>query len=118
MILRLWPILTTFTLAQNAALPSVLIYSRTAGFRHDSIPTAVDALRNMAAGLYNPVFSEAPADFTIANLSQFKALIFLSNSDQVLTPSGESALDAYLRSGGNLIGGLVQEERYIRCLLR
>jgi hypothetical protein len=32
------------------AAPRVLVYTRTLGFRHDSIPTAIDTLRARGAG--------------------------------------------------------------------
>lgn len=62
---------------------NVLIYSYTAGFRHDSIPTAVASLvaRGPSYGI-NFVNSEDPLNFTDTFLSQFDALFFLHNTDE------------------------------------
>lgn len=94
--------------AQSVAAPPppILVYSATAGYRHDSIPTAISALQDIATrtSLYNPTFSEDPNLFTIEQLSQFKAIVFLSNSDQVLTSDGEEAFSEWLTTGGSLVG--------------
>ncbi|GAA5936985.1 ThuA domain-containing protein [Sporobolomyces koalae] len=86
--------------------PAILVYSATAGYRHDSIPTAIEALQGIAdrTNLYMPTFSEDPNQFTSDNLRQFKSIVFLSNSDQVLTSSGEAALEDWLTTGGSLVG--------------
>ncbi|GAA5886164.1 hypothetical protein JCM5296_003504 [Sporobolomyces johnsonii] len=94
------------TLAVAAAPPQILVYSATAGYRHDSIPTAINALREIGTNttLYDPTFSEDENLFTPDQLAQFKAIVFLSNSDQVLTDSGEAALTEWLGNGGVLVG--------------
>jgi hypothetical protein len=80
-------LLTTSTLFSLPAMAmnvsNVLIYSYTAGFRHDSIPTAVRALteRGPDYGI-NFVNSEDPDDFTDEYLTQFDALFFLHNTDE------------------------------------
>ena len=56
----------------DGGLFHVLLYSRTAGFRHDSIPDAVAALT--ALGATNGYVAEAtedPAAFTADNLARF-----------------------------------------------
>lgn len=69
-----------------------------------SIPTAIEVLSTISVGLFSPTFSEDPARFTLTQLQSFAAIVFLSNSDQVLSSAGEVALEQYLASGGNLIG--------------
>ncbi|GAA5918243.1 hypothetical protein JCM1841_005327 [Sporobolomyces salmonicolor] len=93
-------------LVAAAAPPQILVYSATAGYRHDSIPTAINALQEIATNtsLYDPTFSEDENLFTPDQLAQFKAIVFLSNSDQVLTDSGETALTEWLGNGGVLVG--------------
>ncbi|GAA6009816.1 hypothetical protein JCM11491_000825 [Sporobolomyces phaffii] len=86
--------------------PPILVYSATAGYRHDSIPTAISALQDIAdrTSLYAPTFSEDENLFTSDGLAQFKAIVFLSNSDQVLTADGETAFADWLTKGGSLVG--------------
>lgn len=68
-------------LAMNVS--NVLIYSHTAGFRHDSIPTAVAEMtrRGPDYGI-NFINSEDMTVFNDEYLSQFDALFFLSNTDE------------------------------------
>ncbi|TRM55325.1 ThuA-like domain-containing protein [Schizophyllum amplum] len=63
----------------------VLIYSATEQFRHDSIPTAVQALKG-AGDTYSITFdaTEDRTLFTDGNLSQYDALVFLSNTGEEL----------------------------------
>jgi type 1 glutamine amidotransferase len=90
-------------LAMNVS--NVLIYSYTAGFRHDSIPTAVAEMtrRGPDYGI-NFVNTEDMTMFTDDYLSQFDALFFLSNTDEVLDAQGKVAFQNYLDKGGNFMG--------------
>ena len=70
----------------------VLIYSRTLGFRHDSIPTAIDVLKAKQESI-NVEFTstEDPSQFTDSTLSGYDALLFLST-----TGEGSSTKEASL----------------------
>lgn len=111
-LLPLLPLLVPSTLAQqsspspSSSPPEILVYSRTAGYRHVSIPVAISALQSIADQtlLYVPTFSEDPSIFTTEGLEGFKAIVFLSNSDQVLTSDGEKAFEEWLTKGGSLVG--------------
>jgi len=70
-------------------LPQVLIYSATAGYRHDSIPTAANALISSTEISFN--HTEDAAWFTDEILSTFDALLFLST-----TGEGELPLLSFL----------------------
>ncbi|KDQ57250.1 hypothetical protein JAAARDRAFT_290130 [Jaapia argillacea MUCL 33604] len=83
----------------------ILIYSYTDGFRHDSIPTATQALKDK--GPYINVFFDSTEDKQMFNdtiLSQYDAVLFLDTTGQVLDAPGEAALQKYLNLGGNFIG--------------
>jgi type 1 glutamine amidotransferase len=86
----------------------VLVYSRTTGNRHESIPRAVmtvaKALQDKG---YTTEASEDPKWFTTAALTQFQALIFVSVTGKPLGDPGLdalTALDGYVKGGGILIG--------------
>ncbi|KAF9453474.1 class I glutamine amidotransferase-like protein [Macrolepiota fuliginosa MF-IS2] len=85
----------------KAAPGRILIYSRTVGFRHDSIPTAIQSLRNHSTTI-NVVFdqTEDPAEFTDENLQKYDALLFLSTTGE---SDGKTALQSYLNKGGNFV---------------
>lgn len=43
-------VLVALVQAQNASWPSILLFTKTAGFRHDSIPAAVDVITRLGNG--------------------------------------------------------------------
>ncbi|MER7738234.1 lectin [Streptomyces sp. NPDC096538] len=97
--------------ARQAAAPAadpaykILVFSRTAGFRHDSIDEGVTALRDLgAANNFTVTATEDPAAFTTANLAQYRAVVFLSTTGDVLGPAQETAFEQYLGSGGGYVG--------------
>lgn len=56
----------------------------------------------MAVNVFTPVYSEA-ATFAPAELSAFSAIVFLSNSDDVLDAPGRVELERYLAADGRLV---------------
>ena len=83
----------------------VLLYSRTAGYRHDSIPAGIAALRELAHGAgLSLTATEDPQAFTGAGLADTAAVVFLSTTGEVLTDEGRAALQAFHASGGGFLG--------------
>ncbi|KAH9902588.1 class I glutamine amidotransferase-like protein [Cubamyces lactineus] len=93
---------------EASALPNVarvLIYSATRDFRHDSIPTAVDALVSHGpAANISFDHTEDQTWFTDDRLQQYDAILFLSNTGEVLDEAGKAAFQRYLDLGGNFVG--------------
>jgi type 1 glutamine amidotransferase len=87
------------------ALPTLLLFTRTTEYRHDSIPAAVAAVSAMAAraGL-RPVATEDPAAFAPEALREVAVVSFLSTSGEVLDAPGRAALEAWVRGGGRFLG--------------
>jgi uncharacterized protein len=83
----------------------MLIYSRTTGFRHDSIPAGIGALRNLGRrNDFEVVATEDPAAFSDAELAAFTLVTFLSTSGAVLDDEGRDALESFVRHGGGFVG--------------
>ncbi|MGW5158580.1 ThuA domain-containing protein [Nonomuraea wenchangensis] len=90
--------------AQAAAF-KVLVFSKTAGFRHDSIPSGIQAIRDL--GTANDFAVDATEDsnaFTTANLAQYKAVVFLSTTGDVLNDNQQAAFQTYVDGGGGYVG--------------
>ncbi|MEV0130275.1 ThuA domain-containing protein [Dactylosporangium sp. NPDC050688] len=84
---------------------SVLIFSKTAGFRHDAIPAGIAAIQQL--GAQNNFTVEATEDagqFTDTNLARFKAVIWLSTTADVLDANQQAAFERYIRAGGGYVG--------------
>jgi|SRR5690348_3556343 len=86
-------------------MPRLLVYSRTTGYRHDSIPAGIDALRLLGAQAGHTIdATEDPAVFTPDSLSRYAVLVFLSTSGNVLDDKGRQALRDYMAAGGAWLG--------------
>jgi type 1 glutamine amidotransferase len=74
--------------AMPKAPRKVLIYSRTNGFRHGSIPVGVAALTLMGekTGAYTAVHTEDASYFEPAKLKEFDAVIMLNTTGDVFAP--------------------------------
>ncbi len=84
-----------------AAAPHLLVCTRTTAYRHDSIPAAVAAVRTL--GPFEVTATEDPAAFE-RPLTDYAAVVFLSTSGEILTPTGREHLAAYVESGGGFVG--------------
>ncbi|MGW0424039.1 ThuA domain-containing protein [Streptomyces sp. NPDC003015] len=83
----------------------VLVFSKTAGFRHDSIPEGVAAVRELGASAgFSVDATEDAAAFTPRNLRRYDAVVFLSTTGDVLDPTQQRAFEGYIRHGGGYVG--------------
>ena len=85
---------------------SVLVFSRTTGFRHSAIPQGIDAVQRLGAqNGFSVDATEDPAWFTEENLSQYAAVVFMNtNGIDVLDDAGKRAFENYIRAGGGYAG--------------
>ncbi|GAA3684702.1 type 1 glutamine amidotransferase [Lentzea atacamensis] len=83
----------------------VLVFSKTAGFRHDSIPTGIQLIRDLGgANSFTVTATEDAAQFTSANLAKYEAVVFLNTTGDVLNATQQSAFESYVRGGGGYVG--------------
>lgn len=93
-------------LAERAAEGTrVLVFSRTAAFRHQSIPTGVEAVKMLGERHGFAVeATEDPAIFTDAGLAPFQAVVFMSTTGDVLDDAQQAAFERFIRGGGGYVG--------------
>ena len=94
-----------FTFSKTADKPKILIFSKTAGFYHSSIPTGRAALLKLAAA--NGFAADTTTDstaFTDENLKNYAAVVFLSTTGDVLNNYQEAAFERYIQAGGGFMG--------------
>jgi type 1 glutamine amidotransferase len=83
----------------------VLVFSKTAGFRHDAIPVGIQTIRDLgAANGFTVTATEDAGAFSTANLAQYEAVVFLSTTGDVLNAEQQAAFEAYIRGGGGYLG--------------
>jgi type 1 glutamine amidotransferase len=84
---------------------AALVFTRTAGFRHESIPAGIEAVAALAGEHgFTAVFTEDAAEFTDASLAQFGVIAFLNTSGDVLNDAQQSAMERFVRQGGGFVG--------------
>ncbi|MFC7617724.1 ThuA domain-containing protein [Actinokineospora soli] len=83
----------------------VLVFSKTAGYRHDSIPDGIAAITALGAeNGFEVETTEDAAAFTDANLARFAAVIWLSTTGDVLNADQQAAFQRYVEAGGGYAG--------------
>ncbi|WP_329320369.1 MULTISPECIES: ThuA domain-containing protein [unclassified Streptomyces] len=94
--------------SKDAAGPGgdrVLVFSRTAGFRHDAIPEGMAALGELGAeGGFTVDATEDAGAFTARNLARYDAVVFLSTTGDVLDDTQQGAFERYIERGGGYAG--------------
>ncbi len=91
--------------AGNDIPARVLVFSKTEGYRHESIPVGVAALRKMCYDHGMAMdSSEDAADFNEKNLQRYSAVVFLNTTGDVLNPEQETAFERYIQAGGGYVG--------------
>jgi cytochrome c len=84
---------------------AALVFSRTEGFRHDSIPAGIAAIRQQAALRgFSVDATEDSAAFSDDSLARYKAVIFLSTTGDVLNSAQQAAFERFIRGGGGFVG--------------
>jgi type 1 glutamine amidotransferase len=83
----------------------VLVLSKTAGFRHASIPAGVAAIRQL--GRHNGFAVDATEDASRLDgdgLEPYRAVVFLSTTGDFLDGSEQDALKRFVERGGGWVG--------------
>lgn len=87
------------------ASKSVLIFSKTAGFRHQSIPKGVATVSKLLKeNNINFVHSEDAIYFSADSLKKFDAVIFLNTTGDILNNQQKAAFKKFIQSGKGYVG--------------
>ncbi|NND15744.1 MAG: carbohydrate-binding protein [Eudoraea sp.] len=83
----------------------VLVFSKTAAYRHASIEAGVKTIK--ALGIehgFTVVATEDAQFFTEENLKDFMAVVFLNTTGDVLDPVQQSQMERFIQAGGGFVG--------------
>lgn len=83
----------------------VLLFTKTASFRHDSIPDAIAMLTSLPAN--EAIAVEATEDagaFTDDNLARFDVVLWVNTTGDVLNAEQQSAMERFIRAGRGFVG--------------
>jgi cytochrome c len=83
----------------------VLVFTKTAAFRHTSIPVAISTFRELGARNALAVdATEDAATFTDAGLARYDVVAFVLTTGDVLDDSQQAAFRRFVRAGGGFVG--------------
>jgi cytochrome c len=109
-MLRLVPLAFLLTLvsvpvAARGQDSRILVFSKTAGFRHSSIGVGIAAIKKL--GQENGFAVDATEDagqFTSKNLARYRAVVFLNTTGDVLDDAQQDDFERYIQAGGGYVG--------------
>ncbi|TCO47347.1 ThuA domain-containing protein [Actinocrispum wychmicini] len=82
-----------------------LVFSKTAAFRHDSIPDGIAAIQRLGQEHdFTVDITEDAGAFTDSNLAKYQVVVFLSTTGDVLDDTQQAAFERYIRAGGGYAG--------------
>lgn len=95
-----------FTHTAYAEQFSVLVFSKTAGWHHESINAGVTAIQDLGKlHDFNVVWTEdAGRAMNPKELAKYKAVIFLLTTGDILTDEQQASFERYIKAGGGFVG--------------
>ncbi|MEM8861300.1 MAG: ThuA domain-containing protein [Chloroflexota bacterium] len=92
-----------FSIQENN--PTVLVFSKTAGFRHASIGPGIEMLQDEASSRsWDLDTTEDASVFTDAGLQNYDVVVFLSTTGDILDTSQQEAFERFIQAGGGFVG--------------
>jgi type 1 glutamine amidotransferase len=83
----------------------MLVYTRTAGFRHESIANGIETIQALGADNHFTVdATEDPEAFNDDNLKKYDVVGFINTTGDVLDDTQQAAFERYVRGGGGFVG--------------
>jgi len=83
----------------------VLVFSKTAGFRHGSIESGIEAFTQLGrAHGFDVHLTEDASYFNDAVLPRYDAVVFLNTTGDVLDDEQQGCFERYIRRGGGFVG--------------
>ena len=106
-ILKSLLLLSLLTIASSlsAQKKSVLVFSKTAGFKHSSINVGVAAIQQLGdQNKFKVDTTSNSAMFTTENLKKYGAVIFMNTTGDVLNDVQQNAFQAFIKAGNGFVG--------------
>lgn len=83
----------------------ILVFSKTDGYRHESIEAGKAALKKMAEQrAFDIDFTEDADQFATNNLRKYNAVVWLNTTGDVLNAEQQSEFERYIQAGGGYVG--------------
>jgi cytochrome c len=101
----LYSCLSSRQAAAKATPPRILVFSKTAGFKHASIPQGMAAILKLGQeNGFRVDTTKNAAYFQDDSLKNYQAVVFLSTTQNVLDDRQQVAFERYIQAGGGFAG--------------
>lgn len=83
----------------------LLVFSKTEGFRHESINAGIEAFKKMSEEKgFEVDFTEEAEQFKEKNLQNYHTVVFLNTTGDILNSEQQEAFERYIQAGGGYVG--------------
>jgi len=90
---------------QEAPAFTALLFTKTEGFRHRSIPNGIDAINALAEQhSFQVDASEDSSVFTDENMARYDVVIFLNTTGDILSEDQQAVFERFIAGGGGFVG--------------
>ena len=90
---------------QAGGASRILVFSKTSGYYHESIPSGVAAVQKLGAeNGFQVDTTKNSSTFNENDLRKYSAVVFLSTTLDVLNDEQQRAMESYIRGGGGFVG--------------
>lgn len=84
---------------------TLLVFSKTAGYRHGSIEAGITALKQLGeVNNFEVIATENAAYFTQDSLKTYDAVVFLNTTGDLLNAEQQADFERYIQAGGGFVG--------------
>ncbi|NGP77806.1 ThuA domain-containing protein [Balneolaceae bacterium YR4-1] len=85
--------------------PRLLVFTKTEGYRHASIPKGVEALEKIASeNGWSIHHTEDASVFNPDTLNTYRTVIFLSTTGDIFNETQQNAFEDFIQNGGGFVG--------------
>ncbi|MES2732287.1 MAG: ThuA domain-containing protein [Bacteroidota bacterium] len=100
------PVISTQPIPPTVAkVPRILVFSKTKGWFHTSIPAGIAALQKLGKDQNIVVDTTKNAAYFVEDsLKNYSAVVFLNTTQNVLNPDQQVAFERYIQAGGGFVG--------------
>ncbi|MDG2021843.1 MAG: ThuA domain-containing protein [Phycisphaerales bacterium] len=85
--------------------PRVLVFSKTAGYRHGSIPTGIKTMIELGKEHgFDVVATEDASRFNEQDLDALSCVVFLNTTGDILDDAQQKHFEKFIRNGGGYVG--------------
>jgi type 1 glutamine amidotransferase len=99
-----WRTASAQSTGQKRAL-TILVFTKTAGFRHNSIGAGVAAIKALGNKHdFHVDANEEASVFTDKHLTRYRCVVFLNTTGDVLDSNAQAAFERFIRRGGGFVG--------------